>query len=104
MNKGLIIQYDPDDGVDVGDVDVTVTVHIKVSLPIGHQDGIDDDIDIGDIHHTVIVHVARDATHADANDGLEAFPLVGFLIGLDSIFMDIECSFIENVIIKAVIG
>ena len=49
---------DVDEDVDVGDVDLAVTVHVGFgSIGIPTQDDVDDGIDIGDAYLAVKVHI-----------------------------------------------
>ena len=53
-------QDDVDDGVDVGDVDFAIAIHVGSSIvTISAQNDIDDGIDVCNIDLTVAIHVAR---------------------------------------------
>ncbi len=69
-----IIEDVVDDGVDVGDVDLTVTVHVAddgPTVPIGVggagvstataavDDDVDDMINVGDVNHAVTIHIPK---------------------------------------------
>ena len=54
------VQDDVDEGVDVGDVDFAVTVHVgSRSVTISAQNHVDDGIHIGNIDLMVAVNVTR---------------------------------------------
>ena len=54
-------QDDVDDGVDVGDVDFAITVHVgSSSVIISIQNHVDDGIHICNIDFTVAIHVANE--------------------------------------------
>ena len=49
-------------GVEVGDVNLAITVHIgSMEITVSTQDDIDDGIHVGDIHLAVMVHVGSQA-------------------------------------------
>ena len=53
-------QDDVDDGVDVGDVDFAIAIHVGSSIVIiSTQNHIDDGIHVCNVHFTVAIHVAR---------------------------------------------
>ena len=58
---GLLIaaQDDGDDSIDVGDIDLAVTIHVgSCGITISSQDDGDDGIDISNIDLAVAIHVA----------------------------------------------
>ena len=55
-----IAQNDVDDGIDVGNVDFTVPVHVGSHFRHIHKDNLKHRIDIGNVHLLVAIHVARD--------------------------------------------
>ena len=46
-----------DEGIDVGDVDLTVTVHVGSGQSVKCQDGVNDRVDVGNIDFAVAVHI-----------------------------------------------
>ena len=66
MTQALIIQFlvasqdDIDDGVDIGDVHCSITVHVSCSgATISTQDDVDDSIHVSNIDYKIAVYVAR---------------------------------------------
>ena len=61
MALGLFAQDDVDNGIDVGDVDLSVLVNVGATLKIigasCTQDYVDYAIDVGNVHLAVTVHI-----------------------------------------------
>ena len=53
----LLVEDDVNQGVDIGDVHLVVTVHIGSSRGLLFQNQSDEGIDIGDVHLAVTVHI-----------------------------------------------
>ena len=68
------VQYQGDEGGDVGNVDVAVSVHVRV----GHVDATEVVIEhsgnecrhVADVHISVAVHVATQAAGSDGHDAI----------------------------------
>ena len=60
-----IAQNDVDDGIDVGNVDFTVPVHVGNCVSPIHKDDLKHRIDIGNVHLFVAIHVARDRASSE---------------------------------------
>ena len=54
----LLQENHVDEGIDVGNVDLTVTVHVGSRQSVNCQDGVDDRVDICNIDFTVAVHIS----------------------------------------------
>ena len=57
--RGFLLEDEVDEGVDVGDVDFTVTIDVACGRCISTQYHVDDGIDVGDIDFAVTVDVSH---------------------------------------------
>ena len=73
-------QDNANQGVDVGDIDLAIAIHIAAVGEVVREDAVGDRIDIGNIDFAIIVHVAYNGIHA--NDIGEHIPRVSGLVDL----------------------
>ena len=70
-----------DDGVDIGDVDLVVAVHVGcghagVAVVAAHDDDVDHAVGVGDGGFAIVIHVTDWAVLTDiANDGQKPAPI-----------------------------